>query len=95
MDISSDGPKPIASWVRVFAWVIVVASFLAVVGVILQLSSGRSLGVPWYVLSVFVLIAAWKLPLFWIVALKGRAPRQWLGLGTYLWQTGAMAESRR
>jgi len=95
MDIGSDGPKPVSSWVRVLAWVIVLASVVAGAGVILQLSSGRPLGMHWYELAVLVVAVAWTLPLFWIVALTGRVPRHWLGLGTQLWRTGVTTNGQR
>ena len=88
-----EGPKPVATWVRVLAWVIVACTCFAAVGVGWLLSQLGLRGVPWLRVAPLVLPVVWILPLFWIVALTARPPRRWLGFGTRLWQSGA--EQRR
>jgi hypothetical protein len=81
-------PGPVAGWARVLAWIIVVASCLAVVGVLMGIMRGARLPpLPWYFLVVLAIAAVWGLPLFWIVAIRGRPPRYWFGLGSQHWQS--------
>jgi hypothetical protein len=84
---AEEGPKPVASWVRALAWTIVTSSCLALAGALLQLSQRGLENVDWLRIAPFVLLAAWVLPPILIVALTGRPPRSWLGLGTLLWQS--------
>lgn len=87
MDNRSLEPAQVATWARVLAWVIVAASVVAVVGVAVGAISGRPLPpVPWYIAAFFVLATVWVLPLFWIVAIRGRPPKYWLGLGSHHWR---------
>jgi len=87
MNDRATSPGPVAGWARVLAWVIVVASCVAGVGVAIGVMSGQPLRVPWYVLAVLAVATMWGLPLFWIVAIRGRPPRYWLGLGSQHWQS--------
>jgi hypothetical protein len=81
-------PAAVAGWVRALAWIIVVASCVAAAGVVFGLIRGMPMPpVPWYLAAVFLVATIWALPLFWIVAFTGRAPRYWLGLGSHHWQS--------
>ena len=93
MSRATDGPKPVAGWVRVLAWVIVISSCVAAIGAASQLWHRGIFAVPWLRVAPFMLLVAWMMPLFWIVAATGRPPRRWWGLGTRLWQSDA--EQRR
>ena len=81
-------PGPVAGWARALAWVIVIASILAAAGAVLGLMRGAPrLPFPWFILVLFVAALVWTLPLFWIVAIRGRPPRYWWGLGSQHWQS--------
>ena len=79
-------PGPVPGWARALAWVIVVASCVAAIGFAKAVMDGRLLRVPWYVLVLFAVAMMWGLPLFWIVAIRGRPPRYWPGLGSQHWR---------
>jgi hypothetical protein len=88
MNDQSVSPGPVAPWARVLAWIIVAGSCLAAVGVVMGVIRGARLPpFPWYVLVVFAIAVVWGLPLFWIVAIRGRPPKYWLGLGPHHWQS--------
>ena len=88
MNSEADVPRPVAGWARALAWVIVGASILAAVGAVVGLTHGAPrLPFPWFMLVLFATAVVWTLPLFWIVAIRGRAPTHWWGLGSHLWQT--------
>ena len=91
---SVDEPQPIATWARVLAWVIVASSGLAAIGVVLELSRRSLSDVSWWLVAPFVVSAVWGLPLFFIVAFTGRAPRRWWGVGTQLWRRGDRRDER-
>jgi uncharacterized membrane protein YhdT len=94
MDQDVGEPGSVATWARVLAWVLVVGSCVMVLGVSLRLAAGHLPSAPWYQLAFFVLPAIWVLPVFWIVALTGRPPKHWFGLGENLWRVRASAERR-
>lgn len=79
-----DEPQRVAAWARMLAWVIVASSCLAAIGFVLELSRRSASDVSWWLAVPFVVAAVWVLPLFFIVAFTGRAPRRWWGLGTHL-----------
>lgn len=81
-----DEPQPVATWARVLAWIIVASSCVAAIGAVLELSRRSLSDVSWWLAAPFVVSAVWVLPLFFIVAFTGRAPRRWWGLGTHLWR---------
>lgn len=84
----SDGPAPVATWARVLAWLLVAARSFVIIGGTLAVLRGMPLpSIQWYEAVAFVLAAVWGVPLFWIVALTGRPPRYWFGLGSHLWRS--------
>jgi hypothetical protein len=88
MNSEADAPGPVAGWARALAWVIVVASILAIIGAVVGLMRGAPrLPFPWFILVLLAVALVWTLPLFWIVAIRGRPPRHWWGLGSHLWQS--------
>lgn len=76
-------PRPVRLWARALAWVLVITGMLALGWEIYHLLSS---GVWPGIYPVIQLAAAiWLLPLFAFVALKGRTPRNWPGLGAANW----------
>jgi hypothetical protein len=71
----------------VLAWVIVVASCMAAVGGFVAVTRGaQPPPFPWYVIVLLAVATVWVLPLFWCVAIRGRPPKYWLGIGSHHWQ---------
>ena len=87
MNSEAGVPGSVAGWARALTWVIVVASLLATVGAVLGLMRGGPLPLPWYIIVLLGVAVVWMLPLFWIVAIRGRPPRQWWGLGSHHWRS--------
>jgi hypothetical protein len=88
MNEPATSPALVASWARVLAWVIVFASSVAMVGVAVAMLRGAPPpSIPWYVLVLFAVATIWVLPLFWIVAIRGRPPKYWLGFGSDHWRS--------
>jgi hypothetical protein len=87
MSNASDGPQPVAGWIRALAWVLVVGSLLGLLGAGSELVNRGFAGVPWRRVAPFVLLGVWIMPLIFIVAWRRRAPRRWPGLGTALWRS--------
>jgi hypothetical protein len=88
MNHGATSPEPVAGWARVLAWIIVLLSCIVPVGVLVRLMRGAPAPpVPWYVLLLFAVAVIWVLPLFWIVAIRGRPPRYWFGFGLQHWQS--------
>ena len=86
MNEGATSPGAVAGWARVLAWVVVLASCLAGFGVILGVVRGtQPPPFPWYILMLLALATIWGLPLFWIVAIRGRPPKYWPGLGSNHW----------
>lgn len=78
----------VAGWARALAWLFVAASTLGGCGVALMIWKGKPApALPWYQLAALVAAAIWIAPPFWRVAISGRVPRTWPGLGEYLWRT--------
>ena len=86
MNDRAQSPGPVAGWARVFAWIIVLASCVGGVGIALAVMRGAQ-PFPWYVLVLFAVATIWVLPLFWIVAIRGRPPKYWLGFGSDHWRS--------
>jgi hypothetical protein len=77
--------RPVKGWVRALAWVIVLASVISLGGLIyLFIARGVWPSTGWPGIFRILLVAAviWLWPLFAFVAIKGRAPRSWPGLGS-------------
>lgn len=87
-------PLKVASWARALAWLFVVASVVAISGVTWMIWHGHRPEIKWYELAVFGAAAVWIAPLFWIVAITGRAPRRWPGVGEHLWRIRGPDEFR-
>jgi hypothetical protein len=73
-------PRPVRAWVRALAWIIVITGIPAIGWMIYSLLAG---GIwPGMYRAMQVAAAIWLLPLFAYVAINGRAPRSWLGMGS-------------
>jgi hypothetical protein len=85
---NSNSPAPVTTWARVLAWLLVLASLFAVFGGTLAWLSGRPPPWRWYQIFPFVICAIWLLPVFFIVAIRGRPPKYWWGLRSVLGNRG-------
>jgi hypothetical protein len=75
--------RPVRMWARALAWIIVILGIPAV-GFMTYDLIARDVWPGIY--RVMQLAAAlWLLPLFTFVAIKGRTPRSWPGVGSAAW----------
>src|ERR1700733_12029739 len=73
-------PRPVRMWARALAGVIVILGIPATgLAIYSPFAGGVWPRVHW---AIQVAAAIWLLPLFIFVAIKGRAPRTWPGVGS-------------
>jgi hypothetical protein len=92
-------PRPVRLWVRALAWVIVITGIPAIAWrsyTLLAKGVGPEIfrefiehPLTGVLRAIQVAAMIWLFPLFTFVALKGRAPRSWPGLGSAAWKGGS------